>query len=53
MENFTIDNCIKYNGEASWIGGEATILKKNVTMKIQQLVSKAVWQGQGQGQGGK
>ena len=41
------DNCIKYNGGASWIGGEATILKKNVTMKIQQLVSKAVWQGQG------
>jgi hypothetical protein len=47
------DNCIKYNGEASWIGGEATILKKNATKKIQQVVSKAVWQGQVQGQGGK
>lgn len=41
------DNCIKYNGEASWIGGEATTMKKNVTKKIQQVVSKAVWQGQG------
>jgi hypothetical protein len=45
------DNCIKYNGETSWISGEATILKKNVTKKIEQVVSKAVWQGQGQGQG--
>ena len=43
------DNCIKYNGETSWIAGEATILKKNVTKKIEQVVSKAVWQGQGQG----
>ncbi len=44
------DNCIKYNGETSWIAGEAAILKKNVTKKIQQVASKAVWQGQGQGQ---
>jgi hypothetical protein len=44
------DNCIKYNGETSWIAGEAAILKKNVTKKIQQVASKAVWQGQGQSQ---
>lgn len=47
------DNCIKYNGETSWIGGEAAIVKKNVIKKIQQVVSKAVWQGQGQGEGGR
>ena len=43
------DNCIKYNSEASWIGGDASVLKKNVAKKIQQVVSKAVWQGRGQG----
>ena len=43
------DNCIKYNSEASWIGGDASVLKKNVAKKIQQVVSKAVWQGQEQG----
>lgn len=41
------DNCIQYNGEATWIGGEASILKRNVIKKMEQLVSKAVWSGQG------
>lgn len=40
------DNCIKYNGETSWIGNEAAVLKKNAMKKVQQVVSKAVWQGQ-------
>ena len=41
------DNCIKYNGETSWIGNEAVIFKKNTIKKMQQLWSKAHWQGQG------
>eukprot|EP00571_Detonula_confervacea_P003895 CAMPEP_0172323960 /NCGR_PEP_ID=MMETSP1058-20130122/49994_1 /TAXON_ID=83371 /ORGANISM="Detonula confervacea, Strain CCMP 353" /LENGTH=2248 /DNA_ID=CAMNT_0013040093 /DNA_START=17 /DNA_END=6763 /DNA_ORIENTATION=+ len=41
------DNCLQYNGKESWIGNEALLLKKNVEKKIQTVVSKAVWQGNG------
>jgi len=41
------DNCIRFNGDTSWIGGEAAILKKNVMKKMEQVVNKAVWSGQG------
>jgi len=41
------DNCIQFNGATSWIGNEAAIFKKNAMKKIEQLVSRAVWSGQG------
>lgn len=41
------DNCIRFNGETSWIGNEAVVLKKTVIKKIEQVVSRAVWSGQG------
>jgi hypothetical protein len=49
-ESSTMPSCLflMYNSEASWIGGEATVLKKNLAKNIQQVVSKAVWQGRGQ-----
>jgi len=46
------DNCIKYNSAESWIGGESATLKKAVVKKAQQVVSKAVWQGQAGSSGG-
>lgn len=41
------DNCIQYNGKESWIGNEALLVKKAVEKKVQTVVSKAVWAGQG------
>jgi len=40
------DNAILYNGIQTWIGADATLLKKNVMRKIDQAVSKATWYGQ-------
>lgn len=36
------ENCIQYNGEEAWIGNEASILKKNLEKKIDQVLKKAV-----------
>jgi len=40
------DNAILYNGINTWIGADASLLKKNVIRKIDQAVSKATWYGQ-------
>ena len=42
------DNCIKYNGPESIYGIDAAAMKKNTIKKLEQLVNKALWSGQGQ-----